>query len=112
MGSTSHLHTIIMHTTCVLASTLNLYNKQHANIVTGQEKRQIRPSQRYGNVDLVVHALIVVENTTIKEISIYLEITTSSKSAQWVIAMMPWMRRLRVFSSEPDLKIGEIAKGH
>jgi hypothetical protein len=27
MGSTSHLHTIILHTTCALASTFNLYIK-------------------------------------------------------------------------------------
>jgi hypothetical protein len=29
VGSTSHLHTTILHTTCALASTINLYNTMH-----------------------------------------------------------------------------------
>jgi hypothetical protein len=35
--------------------------------VTGRQRRQIRPPQRYDYVDLVAHALIVAEETGVQE---------------------------------------------
>jgi hypothetical protein len=55
--------------------------------VTGRQRRQIRPPQRYGYADLVAYALTVAEDTTVQKPSALSEAVTSSESAYWVVAM-------------------------
>jgi hypothetical protein len=45
------------------------------------------PPQRYGYANLVAYALIVAEDTAVQEPSTFLEVVTSSESAQLVVAM-------------------------
>ena len=61
--------------------------EQPYNIASGGARRQIRPPKKYGYANLVSYALSIAENIEVEEPSTYKEAITSSKSAQWVVAM-------------------------
>jgi hypothetical protein len=73
-------------------------------------RRQIRPPQRYGYVDLVAYALTVAEDTVVQESSTYSEAVTSSESSQWVIAMNEEIESLHKNQTRELVKLPKGAK--
>lgn len=68
--------------------------QQQDNIATSRPKRQIKPPQRYANVNLVDYALSVAESIGSEPTS-FNEAVRSTEGSQWSVAMNEEMESLR-----------------